>query len=178
MKKAFATLTLLLAATLGSMGAGNAGEPPTKNPVQEVVPTDTEPVIPRVEVGGFVSGILDAGTRGDAMGGGVNLEYFFTKNVGINTSYAVYAFENELHVISADVAVRYPIADTALAPYILVGGGLQTDGDTESVFRLGGGLDLRFSDLGNVAIFADGVYNWAEGDSDFTIARFGVRIPF
>lgn len=170
MKKATATLALLLACFVGLAGAG---EPDAKNPV-EVVPTDPEMFVPGFELKGFVAGAMPS-TGESALGGGVNLAYYFTKNVGINASYAVFEFDDALHVVSADLALRYPIAQSGLAPYLIMGGGLQSDGTTEGLYRLGGGLDL---DLGAMGIFADGIYNWAEGDTDFTVARFGVRIPF
>ena len=90
-------------------------------------------------------------------------------------NYAAFATESELHVVTADLALRAPQGN--LAPYLLMGGGLKTNGTTDGLYRLGGGLDLRFQASG-LGVFADGVYNWVEGDVNFTIARLGVRIPF
>ncbi len=128
------------------------------------------------ELGLFGAGALPDGGGGE-MGGGVSLAYYFTPQIGIDASYAVFAFESEVHTVSADIVLRYPVSQAGIAPYFLVGGGLQTDGDTDGLYRLGAGLDVRFQDFG-LGIFADGIYNWVVGQENFTIARLGVRIPF
>ena len=38
--------------------------------------------------------------------------------------------------------------------------------------------DAKVSVFDRGFLFADGVYNWVEGDVNFTIARLGIRIPF
>ena len=77
------------------------------------------------------------------MGGGVNLAYFFTDNVGIDVSYAVFAFESEMHTVTADLALRYPLNGPGISPYLLLGGGLRSNGSAEGLYRVGGGLDFR-----------------------------------
>jgi len=76
-----------------------------------------------------------------------------------------------------DVVLRYPISQACVAPYLVIGGGVQTNGQSDAIYRLGGGLDVRFQPNG-MGIFADGIYNWVVGQDNFTIARLGVRIPF
>lgn len=127
----------------------------------------------------FAAGAFESGDKGEsAAGAGVGLEYFFTEKIGVGVNYAVYAFDDEVHTVSADVVLRYPVSKAVIAPYLLVGGGLATDGaGSQGVYRLGGGLDVNLLQS-NLGVFADGIYNWVEGDKDFTIARLGVRLPF
>lgn len=117
------------------------------------------------------------GSGSSEFGGGVSLAYYFTPEVGIDASYGVFAFDDEVHTVSADVVLRYPISQACVAPYLVIGGGVQTNGQTDAIYRLGGGLDVRFQPNG-MGIFADGIYNWVVGQDNFTIARLGVRIPF
>lgn len=170
MNKVLATLFLLAL----SLGLANGGD---KASVLAPAPQDPSYFAPGFELGAFVAGAFPE-SGGDELGGGASLAYFFTENVGIDMSYAVFAFAGELHTVTADLALRYPISDGSIAPYLLLGGGVATNGDTDGLYRVGGGLDFRLQGMGNLGIFADGVYNWVEGDSSFTIARFGVRIPF
>lgn len=132
-----------------------------------------------VTVSPFAAGAFQSGTDGaSAAGGGVNMEYFFTEKIGVGVNYAVYAFDDQVHTVSADLVLRYPVSKAVVAPYLLVGGGLATEGGgRQAVYRLGGGLDVSLLQS-NLGVFADGIYNWVEGDKDFTIARLGVRLPF
>jgi len=112
-----------------------------------------------------------------AAGGGVGMAYYFTPRVGIDASYTVLAFDDEVHTVSADMVLRYPVSQAGVAPYVVLGAGVVSDGEADALYRLGGGLDVRFQPDG-MGIFADGIYNWVVGENNFTIARLGVRIPF
>jgi hypothetical protein len=161
-----ATITSLLALVfVGSVWA------------KEPVPEDPSHFGTGFELGVFGAGALPDGSASAEFGGGVSLAYFFTPEVGIDASYGVFAFEDEVHTVSADVVLRYPISQASIAPYLVIGGGLQTNGDAATLYRLGGGLDVRFQP-GGPGIFADGIYNWVVGQENFTVARLGVRIPF
>ncbi len=172
MKKVSAALTLF--AFL--MGLVLAGDPVGKSPVM-IAPQDPACFAPGFEFGAYAAGALPADSvADDELGGGISLAYFFTKNIGVDLSYAVFPYDSEVHSVTADLALRAPA--NCISPYVLMGGGLITNGSTDGLYRLGGGLDVRFQNLGNMGVFADGVYNWVEGDNNFTIARLGVRIPF
>ncbi len=161
-----ATITSILALAL--LGLGWAGEP---------VPEDPSHFGAGFELGVFGAGAVPDGSGNAEFGGGVSLAYFFTPEVGIDASYGVFAFEDEIHTVSADVVLRYPISEASIAPYLVVGGGGRVNGDAAALYRLGGGLDVRFQP-GGMGIFADGIYNWVVGQENFTVARLGVRIPF
>ncbi|MEM1296856.1 MAG: hypothetical protein AAGH89_15940, partial [Verrucomicrobiota bacterium] len=124
----------------------------------------------------YGAGSLPSGGAGDELGGGISMAYYFTENIGVDLGYAVFPYDSEVHAVTADLALRAPA--NLISPYLLMGGGLISSGTTDGLYRLGGGLDVRFQNLGNMGVFADGVYNWVEGDNNFTIARLGVRIPF
>lgn len=166
----FTGLLITIALGCGPAFAGDDKEPVT------IEPKDPVGFAPGFELGAFVAGSL-SDENSDEMGGGVNLAYYFTDNIGIDVSYAVFAFESEIHTVSADLALRYPLNGPGISPYLLLGGGLRTNGATDGIYRVGGGLDFRPNGRDNMGIFADGVYNWVEGDDGFTIARFGIRFP-
>ncbi|MBU6300463.1 MAG: hypothetical protein KGS60_02830 [Verrucomicrobia bacterium] len=152
----------------GFPGSGWAKDP---------VPEDPSHFGTGFELGVFGGGAIPDGSGSGEFGGGVSLAYFFTPEVGIDASYGVFAFEDEIHTVSADVVLRYPISEASIAPYLVIGGGARTNGDSAALYRLGGGLDVRFQP-GGPGIFADGIYNWVVGQENFTVARLGVRIPF
>jgi hypothetical protein len=110
-------------------------------------------------------------------GGGILVEYFFCNYVGVQASYAANSTAGTLHTYSGDLILRAPIESICIAPYLLVGGGGDTDGKSEGQFHVGGGLDVRFrgSPLG---IFADAAYYWhssEERDRDYTMIRAGLK---
>lgn len=163
-----------LSCALLACGLGRGGDADAKSAIR---PQDPANFASKVTVSPFGAGAFQSGSGESAAGGGVNLDYFFTENIGVGVNYAAFAFDDEVHTVSADVVLRYPVSKL-VAPYLLVGGGLATGGNgTQTVTRLGGGLDVNLLQS-NLGVFADGVYNLMEGDKDFTIARLGVRLPF
>ena len=170
MKKVLAALTFM--AFL--MGVIRAGDPVTKDPVT-MAPQDPLCFAPGFEFGAYAAGSLPS-NGSDELGGGISMAYYFTENIGFDLSYAVFPYDSEVHAVTADLALRAPA--NCISPYVLMGGGLISSDSNDGLYRLGGGLDVRFQNMGNLGLFADGVYNWVEGDNNFTIARLGVRIPF
>jgi len=168
--KSLATIVLSILALLGVAWSGDAGK--------NTIPENPSHFGTGFELGVFGGGAIPSGdSSNSAAGGGVSMAYYFTPEVGVDASYGVFAFEDEVHLVSADVVLRYPISQACVAPYLVVGGGVRTNGDSAGIYRLGGGLDVRFQPDG-LGIFADGIYNWVVGQDNFTIARLGVRIPF
>ena len=121
---------------------------------------------------------VDLPGAGDFAGGGLGYERFLCKNFGLAFSAAWYDTPAVIHNYALDAIVRLPIEQLCLAPYVLVGGGLHTNGNTGAIGRLGGGLDLRFPSMRGKGIFADWIYVYTGEDKvDYEIARFGVKIP-
>ena len=127
------------------------------------------------DVGG--AAIFDRGGE-DALGGTVGLNYFFSRNVGISTSYSLLATPSEHHEFDGNLILRAPIDSLCIAPYALVGGGYSTNGTSGGNYDVGGGLDIRFSPTSCLGVFAEGAYHFAASGTDYTTVRLGLRIPF
>ncbi|MCB1091398.1 MAG: outer membrane beta-barrel protein [Verrucomicrobiae bacterium] len=128
------------------------------------------------EFGIFGAGIFPDGDHlSDELGGGASIGYFFNENFGLDFSAAFFATDSEVQNYTLDAVYRFPI--NCIAPYVLAGGGLHTNGETEGLFRFGGGVDFRLFE--NSSLFADGIYNILGGDvADYAIARIGLRFAF
>lgn len=174
MKKLLSTLAILTA----SFSLATAGDYSAKAPVAPIAPECTA-FDPGFELSAYIGGAFATGGGDDVLGGGLGIAYFFTENIGLDLNYAPYAYDSVVHNITLDAIIRFPIKSACLAPYIIGGGGVVTNGSTESVWRLGAGVDFRPEALGNIGIFADGTYNWIDGaHPDATIVRIGMRLPF
>ncbi|MFZ4596443.1 MAG: hypothetical protein ACOYOF_19460, partial [Verrucomicrobiaceae bacterium] len=91
------------------------------------------------------------------LGGGVGVGYFFNRFVGLDLNYGVYATESEHHQFDGNLVLRAPIDSLCIAPYALVGGGFSTNGSTDGLYQVGGGLDVRLQSLSNLGVFAEGL---------------------
>ena len=135
---------------------------------------------PGLDIGVYGAGFLPRHEFGDyknALGGGVLAEYFFCENFGIQGSYTIVDADGGTHIFNGDFVLRYPIQSACIAPYLLVGGGLTTDGETLGVFHVGGGVEYRIKGT-KMGVFADGTYNWhksSDRDLDFTLVRVGLK---
>jgi hypothetical protein len=133
----------------------------------------------QLDVFGSYSGTKDNGIVGDGFGGGVGVNYFFMRNLGISVSGNVYegTADHEVWNFDADLVLRFPIDDICVAPYILGGGGILTDGTTVGTWNAGLGLEWRASQ--SFGVFAEGRYIWgASDDTDNAQARVGLRFVF
>lgn len=168
----FAIISLALA---GSAFAGvDYVEPKAVTYDQPIVDTTCYPA--GFEFSGFAAGIFpEGGAYDDEIGGGVSLAYFYNENFGMNLSAAVYGTDSEIQNYTLDAVYRFPIG--CVAPYVIAGGGVHTNGHTEGLFRFGGGVDFRVME--DFSLFADGTYNILGGDlADYTTARVGLRWTF
>lgn len=174
MKKLLTTLSILTAsAGLALAGSGKVvynDKVPLPDPGCDCFGTG-------FEFSGF-GGALIPSSGSSAGGGGIGLGYFFTENIGVDVSYGVYATDpSEEHVVVANLVYRLVDRNMCIAPYVMIGGGLLTNGATDGLWDLGGGIDIRLPDS-CLGIFVDATYNWVDGNRDFTLIRGGVRIPF
>ena len=168
MKKALLALALMAGLPVLA-NAGDKGYVVEKNPVAPAC------YGAGYEFGVFGAAIFPESHYDDSLGGGVSLGYFFNENLGVQASAAIYATDSEVHNYTVDAVYRLPI--NCIAPYLLVGGGVHTNGATEGLFRFGGGIDVRIID--STSIFADGTYNLLSSDIDnYTTARVGLRFAF
>ena len=150
----------------------------------------------------------DSGSRrllgeDDVFGGGLGINYFITRNFGIGAEGSLFDTEGDiLGTTNLNVILRFPIAETGLAPYLFGGAGvtfnaddLDSDDFSDAEDRLednddprdsddvifiahaGAGIEYRFTP--HFSVFGDARYTWAErDDSDFGLARAGVRFAF
>jgi len=120
----------------------------------------------------------ESGNRfGDGFGGGIGVNYFFTRNIGIAVTGTLY--DGDRHAIwntDLDLVYRFPIENgICIAPYILAGGGIQADGTTIGTWNVGGGLEWRATP--SFGVFGEGRYQWGENDG-VAQARVGLRFVF
>lgn len=120
------------------------------------------------------------GGYGDGFGGGLAVNYFFSRYLGIGVDGNV--FDGDVNGVwdsTARLIARYPVeGGVCIAPYIFGGGGAEADGELVGTLHAGGGLEWRACP--NIGIFGEGRYTWAEGkaDNDAAQARLGVRFVF
>ncbi len=123
-------------------------------------------------------GWTNQGDHDDGFGGGLGVNYFFLRNLGIGVDGSVRDADPALWTASASLIVRFPIETGSLcvAPYILGGGGVQTNGTTRGAYHAGAGLEFRCPQ--GFGVFTEGRYFWAGNDDDQIQARLGFRVVF
>jgi hypothetical protein len=133
--------------------------------------------------------------RDHGWGGGLGLNYFFMRQVGIGVDAAWLDVKEStdfqrrggngntaLHTFSGSLIVRFPIDHLCLAPYIYGGGGFEVDGKQWGSGHAGVGLEYRIKP-NKVGLFVDGRWTYL-GDRDerhdlnFFSARAGIRLIF
>ncbi len=122
-------------------------------------------------------------------GGGVGLNYFFTRELGIAAD--INMPDNGGNLVdsaSGSLVFRLPWEAAGLAPYVFGGGGRLTEPSWQWSLHAGLGLEWRFSQ--HIGIFADGRYVWADDayddtyrhqskfDGDHLLLRSGLRLVF
>jgi hypothetical protein len=134
--------------------------------------------------------------RDHGWGGGIGLNYFFLRNVGIgvdaawldmkeNAAFARHGSNDgntALHAFSGSLILRLPIDHLCLAPYVYAGGGFQVDGAQWASAHAGAGLEYRIKPH-KLGFFVDGRWTYfgdreGYGDLNNFTARAGFRIVF
>jgi len=135
--------------------------------------------------------------REHGWGGGIGLNYFFSRNIGIGVDAAwLNATDNDkvsdlnndeddetvFHNFSGSLIFRAPIDDLCLAPYVYLGGGFHVDGHQWASGHAGVGVEYRIVPQ-KVGVFVDGRYTFlgdrfGHGDLGFASARLGMRFTF
>jgi len=122
----------------------------------------------------------DRGRYRDGFGGGVGVEHFFTKYLGIGLEGYWWGGDGPsrdvISSVSGSVIGRYPIESLHLAPYVFAGGGGHFANQDNASLHAGGGLEYRFNP--NWGVFADGRHVWVDGQNDFNLVRTGVKYVF
>lgn len=116
-------------------------------------------------------------------GGGVGMNYFWSKDVGIGADTSFQDGESKfVNHVGGNLMVRFPIEPLRMAPYVFAGGGRNFDPIGSWFGDAGGGLEFRLNH--NLGIFGDGRYIWndrairADGTRDSLLLRAGIRVAF
>ena len=115
------------------------------------------------------------GDKGDFWGGGLGVNYFFTRNIGIGADSYLEEWKWPYRV-NGSLILRLPIDKLRLAPYGFGGGGREFKYATQWTGHAGGGLEFRFNH--HAGIFGDGRRVFPDRTKDYTLVRFGVRLAF
>ena len=109
-------------------------------------------------------------------GGGLGLNYFFTRYVGLGADTYIEEWRAPYRV-NGSVIFRYPFP-IGLAPYGFGGGGREFKYAPQWTFHGGAGLEFRFNR--HTGIFGDvrRVFAYADKGEDYTLARAGMRLNF
>ena len=123
------------------------------------------------------SKLFETNIRHGDWGGGVGLNYFFTRELGIGTD--INASDNRgnfIDMIDLSLIARWPFEPSGFAPYIFGGGGRGTDPEWEWLGHAGLGFEYRWNPA--TGIFVDGRYIWHETTFDRVLLRAGIRLVF
>lgn len=152
-------------------------------------------------LGDFYRGSTNMSGR-PAWGGGIGVNYFFSRYFGIGLEQGVYGrnsgsgaqandFGYTRYATIGNLFVRYPICSMNLAPYLMVGGGANYGnvggGYVASPNRLagqgfghvGGGLEYRVTE--NIGLFSDARYLFSGVSglpNNQLMWRYGLRFAF
>jgi hypothetical protein len=126
-----------------------------------------------------LSDVFKTNIRHGKWGGGVGLNYFLTREIGISGDINIPDNGgNFVDSMNASLIARWPFESTGLAPYIFGGGGRTTDPAWTWTGHAGVGLELRMNPI--TALFTDARYVWADKSavSDTLELRAGLRFVF
>lgn len=119
---------------------------------------------------------LDHSWRHGDFGGGVGLNYFFLRYLGIGADTYFQEKGEFWSNVSGSLIARLPIGNSGFAPYIFGGGGRRFDPLDEWIY--GGGIGLEYRFTRHIGLFIDSRYVWADKDTDYTLSRAGLRFAF
>jgi hypothetical protein len=125
-------------------------------------------------------GCMDSnGDKMHGFGGGISFGYFLVPAYIALRADASFSSVNEAQTeIAADLMLRLPLLEGRLAPYALLGGGVETVDGTSGFLHVGGGLEWRFTP--NLGIFAEVTYAWVENldKNENLTAKVGMRVAY
>jgi hypothetical protein len=115
------------------------------------------------------------GGKGDFWGGGLGLNYFPNRYVGIGGDSYLEEWRWPYRA-NGSLILRLPIDKAGLAPYVFGGGGREFKYAPQWTLHAGGGLELRLNQ--HTGFFGDGRRVFADKTRDYTLVRFGMRVGF
>jgi hypothetical protein len=115
----------------------------------------------------------------NGFGGGLGLNYFITKYIGVGVDDTLSSLNGNGHTYNstqADIIARYPIESWHLAPYALVGGGATWGTKSQGDGNVGVGAEYRINR--GIGIFADSRYLDGNNGLNESLTRAGLRFIF
>lgn len=188
-------ITTLSAVALAS--SAFAGETMRHSSKETYAPTsscfaDREWQVDLFGVYGFTSSSQDQLLGDHAWGGGLGLNYFFQRNLGVGIEGILYDTSGDaLGSAALNVFLRFPCEQSCLAPYVYAGvGGVFNAEDRDKGLpgadkgddallagHLGVGLEYRVRP--NIGLFIDGRFTVVDKhDNNFATVRTGLRFAF
>ena len=116
--------------------------------------------------------------KDDQGGGGIGLNYFWTRYLGIGADSYIEEWKAPYRV-NGSLILRYPLDQLGgVAPYGFGGGGREFKYLTQWTYHGGGGLELRINRY--TGIFGDGrrVFSDRTSALDYWLVRGGLRLSF
>ena len=134
-----------------------------------------------VQVDAFVAGAAGNYKGGslNGVGGGLGVNYFFTKYFGIGIDDTLSSLNGNGHVynsLQADLIARYPIESWHLAPYAMVGGGATWGSQSQGDGNVGVGAEYRINR--GIGLFVDSRYIYGNNSLNESLSRAGLRFIF
>jgi hypothetical protein len=128
----------------------------------------------------FATGLFSQSNRA-GWGGGLGVNYFFTKYIGLGVEESVVGRRGQTTEWSTigNLILRYPICAWNLAPYALIGGGgsYGCKRSGHGFGDIGGGLEYRVTS--NIGLFTDARWLYSSEDPRSSVlGRAGVRFAF
>jgi len=178
-KLTIALLTATVSVTGAFAGTTAKTFKETITPAPECKFRDQEIQIDAAAVGAF-------GNSRPGWGGGLGVNYFFTKYIGIGVEQDIVGREafggssgGAKWITAGNFLLRYPICSWNLAPYAMVGGGAAYASEQAGYGfgHVGGGLEYRFTN--NIGVFSDARYVYSSEDpKNALLGRAGLRFAF
>lgn len=194
------TLSLAAVAALASLTYATAGETTyraesksmkTVEPMQPCF-ADREWQIDLFGAYAFSSSSQDNLFGDHAWGGGLGINYFFTRNLGVGIEGTLFDRQpgDVLGQAALNIFLRFPIDHLCVAPYLYTGGGAvfnaedvdaaDLKGDSDDGLleaHVGAGIEYRIKP--NFGVFTDGRYTVVDKrDNNFATIRAGFRFAF
>lgn len=150
--------------------------------IQEVVVVEPDCLFRdnELQIDAFGTGAFAKG-RTPGWGGGLGLNYFFLKYIGLGVEQDMFGHKGNYTdwATIGNVFLRYPICSLNLAPYVMGGGGaIYAKGmNGIGLGHVGGGLEYRITK--NIGLFGDARWMFSgEEPKSGVLARTGLRFAF
>jgi hypothetical protein len=119
--------------------------------------------------------LFDHTWRHGEFGGGVGMNYFFTKYLGTGVDTFFQRRGRLLNNVTGNLILRAPLGNSGWAPYIYGGAGWR-DAAGPDELTADGGVGIEYRPNAHLGIFTDARYVWTDKSADEGLIRLGFRI--